>query len=201
MNIEEKPDKEIEIFWIGLKTSMYNFYKSINIPVLRPISSWSNNLNLLQEIKAYNEIQDYIRQYISLYAIDVIRFNGDNPYHFKILLTNIKRWNKITDKYSFNNSSNEYYNIMYLIIDLYKSLININNDKINSIFQQIEILLINKDFSTIIKYAINNNKPSILSKLSRFLDIKEEIKNIYDLTPPSNLSLKKLITYIQNNSK
>jgi hypothetical protein len=199
MNIE-KPDKAIEEFWLGFKTSMNNFYKSINIPILRPITSWSNNLNLLQAIAAYDEIQDNIRQYISLYAIDVIRFNDDNPYHFKILLTNIKRWNKLSDKYSFNNSTTEYYNIMYLIIDLYKSLMQVNDTKIKNIFKQIELLLINKDFSTIIKYAISNNKPNILTKLSRFLDIKQEIMQIYNIEIPKKISLKKLIIHINSTT-
>lgn len=200
MNIQAKPDKDIEDFWLGLKTSMYNFYKSINIPILRPIASWSNNLNLLQSIAAYDEIQDNIRQHISLYAIDVIRFNGNNLYHFKILLTNIKRWNKISDKYSFNNSSTEYYNIMYLIIDLYKSLMQVDDIKIKNIFQQIELLLINKDFTTIIKYAISNNKPNILTKLSGFIDIKKEITQIYGLSPPEKISLKKIIMLVNDNT-
>jgi hypothetical protein len=204
MNIQEKPDKDIEKFWFGLKNSIYNFYKSVNIPVLRPVESWSNNLNLLQSINEYNEIQKCIRQYISLFAIDIIRFSGSNKRHFKILLTNIKRWNKLSHLYSINNSSNdEYYNIMYLIIDLYKSIIDVDdNSNIKAIFQQIELLLINKDFSAIIKYSIQHNKPGILTKLTGYnIDVKKEIKKIYDIDIPAKISFKKLINNILDNTK
>jgi hypothetical protein len=204
MDIKEKPDKDIEEFWIGLKNSIYNFYKSVNIPTLRPVGSWSDNLNLLQSINEYDEIQKCIRQYISLFAIDIIRFSGKNKRHFKILLTNIKRWNKLSKQYSFNNSSTEeYYNIMYLIIDLYKSIIDVDdNSNIKYIFQQIELLLINKDFSTIIKYAIENNKPGILTKLTGYnIDVKEEIKKLYNIDIPAKISFKKLITNILDTNR
>jgi hypothetical protein len=209
----EKPDTEIESYWFGIKGSMYNFYKVNNLINIRPIDYWSSNLNLLQQIGKYDDIQYNIRQYISLYAIDVIRFNNGNNYHFKILLTNIKRWNKLTSKYSFNTilstskkeeinknntilNNNSYYNIMYLIIDLYKSLMDIDDKKIKNIFQQIELLLINKDFTQFIKYAIENNKPGLLIKLSKYIDVKKELFNIYDITIPPKMSFKKIINYI-----
>ena len=191
----ERPDKEIEAFWLGFKTSMYNFYDRKDI--CRPISVWSNNLNLLQQVQAYDEIQQNIREHISLYAIDVIRYNDINNRHFKILLTNIKRWNKISDRYSFlTNDTEKYYNIMYLIIDLYKTLMDCEDKNIKMMFSQVELLIINKDFSYFIKYSVENNKSSILDKLSKYIDIKKALKKLYDNEIPDNLSTKKIISLI-----
>lgn len=192
----ERPDKEIEDFWLGVKTSMYNFYDRKDI--CRPISEWSNQLNLLQQIQAYDEIQQNIREHISLYAIDVIRYNDINNRHFKILLTNIKRWNKISEKYSFlTNDTEKYYNIMYLIIDLYKTLMDCEDKNIKMMFSQVELLIINKDFSYFVKYSVENNKSSILDKLSKYIDIKKALKKLYDTEIPDNLSTKKIISLIK----
>ena len=51
-----------------------------------------------------------------------------------------------------------------------------------------------------IKYAISNNKPNILTKLSGFIDIKKEITQIYGLSPPAKISLKKLIMLVNENT-
>ena len=83
----EKPDFEIEQFWLGLKDSMINFY--FDKIIKRPIFNWSNKLNLLQKEEKYNEIEMNIRNYISLYGIDLMRKN--DSYHFGILKTNIKK--------------------------------------------------------------------------------------------------------------
>lgn len=197
----ERPDKDIEEFWLGIKTSMVNFYKSNfyknNFTCPRPIGEWSDELNMLQQIQDYDTIQQNIREHISLYALDVIRFNDNNNRHFKILLTNIKRWNKISEKYSFlSNNCNEYYNIVYLIIDLYKTLMDIEDINVKIIFSQVELLIINKDFSKLIKYSVENNKPSIIDKLSKYIDINIAIKKLYGKDIPNNLSTKKLISLI-----
>ena len=85
---------------------------------------------------------------------------------------------------------------MYLIIDLYKILSDCDDKDIKLLFSQVELLIINKNFIPFIKYAINNNKPSILSKLSKYIDINKNIENIYDINLPKNLSFKKLISFI-----
>ena len=52
--MELNVDYEIEHFWLGLKSSMINFYKNKNLN--RPIQLWSNHLNSLQEAKLYDKI-------------------------------------------------------------------------------------------------------------------------------------------------
>ena len=199
----ERPDKHIEEFWLGFKKSMYNFYKDKKI--VRPINIWSENLNMLKDLKDYNNIEKKIRDYISLYAIDIIRCKEIR--YFKIMLTNIKRWNKISEKFSLNNIDNNYYNIIFLIIDIYKTIIvsnshnnleDIDNIQVKTLFDDVELLIINKDFTKIIKYSIDNNKSSILDKINKYFDIKIIIKEIYDIDKlPNKISSKKLITLIK----
>ena len=58
---------------------MINFYSETKIN--RPLNLWSNNLNELQKEKQYNKIEENIRDYISLYAIDLIK--SMNKYQSK----------------------------------------------------------------------------------------------------------------------
>ena len=72
---------------------MNNFYNETNASICknlninRPINYWSDNLNNLQKNKDYQHIEINIRDYMSLYAIDLLRHNA--LYHIKILITNI----------------------------------------------------------------------------------------------------------------
>ena len=203
-----KPDAEIEEFWIGFKKSMNNFYTSTSnnhTQIQRDITKWSNKLNTFQELEMYEEIEKCIRDYISLYAIDVIRSPDINQQYFKLLVTNIKRWDKLSKKYNFNPNTNkqtsqhqtEYYSIMYLIIDLYKSVL--TDEKGRELFKDVELLLLNKDFTDIIKYAVTNNKPGILTKIGRYYNLPSLITNIYGIEFPSNrISAAKIINMVLN---
>lgn len=193
----EKPDKEAEEFWLGFKKSMYNFYKDKKIR--RNISEWSETLNKLSDLMDYDNLESKIRDYISLYAIDIIRCRENR--HFKIMITNIKRWNRISNKFKLNSINNEYYSIIYLIIDLYRSIINYDLDlECLYLFEDIELLLINKNFNKFIKFAIDNNKSGLLDKLGKYFQVKEIVKDIYDIESlPSKISNKKLIKLINDS--
>ena len=88
------PDYSIEEFWYGFKNSMYNFYTVTHIPP-RNIARWSENLNMLKVAKNYDQIENNIRNYMSLYALDVMKYEKNSGHHGNILNTNIKRWNNI----------------------------------------------------------------------------------------------------------
>jgi hypothetical protein len=185
--IYDKPDKYIEEYWIDFKKSMYNFYK--NHTISRNINKWSNILNYNQEIQNYDEIESKIRDYIFLYAIDVIK--SKNKYYFHILHTNIKRWNKISEKYKFDDCNNETHKIIFVLIDIYNKVINDNV----LLFEDIEIYILNRNFNDFIKYAIENNKPSILNELSKIINVKDIINDIYNIKC-GNISFIKLIKKI-----
>ena len=198
------PDAEIEEFWFNLKQSMSNFYNLyINS---RPIHKWSNNLNDLQSKKKYEIIEKHIRNYISLYGMDVIRQH--NHYHISILNTNIKRWNKLSNKYTFTNKEKTYYNIIFVLLDIYKTLI---KNKVNKgelmaqveLFSEFELFILYNDYGPLIKYAIKYNKTNIIDKLIEFDKesvINTLVENDYDLSNINinTISSKKLIEHIKN---
>lgn len=190
----EKPDFEIEQFWLGLKNSMINFY--INKIIKRPIKDWSNRLNLLQKQEKYNEIEMNIRNYISLYGIDLIRI--DDCYHFGILKTNIKRWNKISKQYGFNIKENKmYYNLIFLLIDIYDTLKKkLNKDEFYIFFSQIELLIMYEDFNYLIEICIKYKISSVLDKLNDYINIYNFISKKYNITFDNNYTGRKLMNYI-----
>lgn len=185
------PDYEVENFWLNFKDSMNNFYKASKIPN-RPIIQWSYELNILKSLKQYMEIEYNIKNYISLYAIDVMRINSE--YHYGILMTNINRWNAISEHFNYNSNKTKYHNIIFLLLDLYK--ISEKSEYLN-LFTMLELYIMYEDFTPFIRFAISNNKPSILDKISKYCDIYKKINTLYNVKI-DNLSGKKIICFINN---
>lgn len=192
------PDHHIEEFWLGFKQSMTNFYKATNMPT-RPITLWSDNLNLLQKEQNYDIIEKKIRDYISLYAIDVLRCQVN--YYFCILHTNIKRWNLISLKYNFLNNDGHYHNVVFMLIDIYYGITikgTHMDDVIKELFSMVEMYIINNDFTSLITYAIDNNKPSVIDKLNNYNDINNIIETKYNITLSPKTGGRKIISIIRN---
>ena len=189
-----KPDYYIEQFWLGLKDSMINFYdKKIT---KRPIIKWSNNLNKLQKEEQYEEIEKNIRNYISLYGIDLMRHK--DFYHLGILKTNIKRWNNISNHYGFNKEeTKKYYNIIFFLIDIYEKLYkNLSEDDFTEFSTEIELLIIYEDFSSLIDICIKYKLESIIDKLSNYVDVLKLLNTKYNLKLKYNISGRKLFKII-----
>jgi hypothetical protein len=191
--MSNKPDFLIEDFWLSFKKSMVNFYE--NKSYKRPIQFWSSELNRLQNKQKYELIENNIRNYISLYAIDLMKYN--NTYNTDILITNVKRWNKISKKYNFDKSDSMYHNIIFLLLDIYKILMFELDNKIKNLFSQVELFIIYQDFSTLIDYSIEKNKDSIIDKLNNFTKINNLIKEKYDIDIDQHTSGKKIIKLIK----
>jgi hypothetical protein len=97
---KKDPDYQIETFWYGLKNSMGKFYKNNGIRS-RDIDGWSRKLNDLKNKKSYKEIELSIKDFLKIYAMDVMKYNPNNNNSYAdILWTNIKRWKKITQKFN-----------------------------------------------------------------------------------------------------
>ena len=203
-------DYFIEQFWLDFKKSMTNFYTEINGSnkniISRPINYWSNKLNELQKNKEYNLIESNIRNYMSLYAIDLLRTFA--LYHMGILITNIKRWNTISNKKfemhyeSKLKSEPRFINIVFLLIDIFNTLTNKctkDNDELKLIFSMVELFIINEDLSSIIDYAVKHNKPSIIDNINLFESELNQIKTIkyiedkYNIQLSPKMSAKKFI--------
>ena len=195
------PDHHIEEFWLGFKQSMINFYKASNMPT-RPITMWSDNLNVLQKEQNYDMIERKIRDYISLYAIDVLRCQAN--YYFCILHTNIKRWNVISTKYNFLDENVHYHNVVFMLIDIYYGITikgTHMDDMIKELFSMVEMYIINNDFMPLITYAIDNNKPSVIDKLNHYSDITNVIKTKYNVELSPKTGGRKIITLIKTKTE
>lgn len=203
MNHEKPIDYDIENFWLGFKQSMINFYKKNTVILSRPIDKWCEELNKLQSQKKYIDIENSIIKKICLYAIDLLRCHDD--YNICILITNIKRWDKISIKYKFyrdiidyNNDNNHnntdtdinnYHikkkkryeekkacNFVIILVEIYNIILKKNiEDK--SVFDDIEIYLIFHNYMPLVNYAIKNNLHSILDKLFNY-DIEIYFKTL-----------------------
>ena len=197
------PDYHIEEFWLAFKTSMLNFYNQYTTTYnSRPIVFWSDTLNKLQKNKDYQHIETNIRDYMSLYAIDLLRYNAN--YHIGILISNIKRWNVISNR-RFDMCDIKYINIVFLLLDIYNILTNkcSTSDKETEIlFSMVEIYIIHEDFKIFIDYAINHNKPSIIDKINEYENQNNNnnsikyIETIYNIKLSPKMSAKKIFNQI-----
>jgi hypothetical protein len=195
------PDHNIEQYWLDFKQSMINFYNTHYMPP-RPYTVWSTNLNKLQQESKYDIIETSIRDYISLYAIDVLRFQSN--YHMGILVTNIKRWNELSTKYNFN-SPEKYVNMIFLLIDIYNTLTNkctFIDDDIKSLFSMIELYILYDNFNVLIDYSIMHKKQSMLDKIRLYcdqyfvFDMYGYIETKYNISINNNMSGKKILLLI-----
>jgi len=171
-------DYELEEFYTNFKQSMKNFYCEHSFK--RPLEEWSLKLNNLKKNNMYSDIQACIINIISLYAIDLMR-TGDS-YNSRILITNIKRFNRITIKNTILQKIDFNTNLVFLLLNIFTYLCKKKDDNINKLFNQIELYLIYEDFTDLIKYSIDNNCLSILDKLFNYSSsILEKAKKIYNI--------------------
>jgi hypothetical protein len=93
---------------------MINFYGE-NEKKKNEIQKMSEKLNKYKSEKNYSLIESSIKEYIAIYAINIMENEKNNEtHHSSILMTNIKRWKKISNKFHFENSeNNEYINILF----------------------------------------------------------------------------------------
>lgn len=193
------PDYQIELFWYGLKESMFNFYKAYRISAPH-INEWSIILNNLKKNKKYNEIESNIRDYISQYAFQLARQSNSN-YNDQILISNIKRWNKISNQYKFTSS--EKYNKIILLFYIYNEIKRDNTSNYFHIIKSIDYINTSNDFDSIIYYAVNFNKSKILEKLRLVPghNIVADIKRLYPdlLIQDENIKMNKLCVLIKRH--
>jgi hypothetical protein len=208
------PDFVIEEFWYGFKNSMINFYTTAHIPS-RNITRWSENLNILKVAKNYELIEINIRNYMSLYALDVMKYEKNSTYNGNILNTNIKRWNTISLNSKFTISEKP--NNILLLFDIFNSIKNkismlseqlkkeqlLSNPEetkqilnklieIFKYFEDIEVLIYFDDFDQLIKLSIEVTQIKILNTIRKIIGESKFVRKINELYP--NIVLDKNIT-------
>jgi hypothetical protein len=192
-------DHEIENFWLLFKQSMLNFYAIAEHRIMRrPIEKWSDTLNELQREKKYSDIEEAIHNYISLYAMDLIRCCSH--YHINILNTNIKRWNRVASNHKCLELAKEdhktYFNCVFMLLDICSMLLDQDNDDVVDLFSQYELYILNFDYKPLIKYAVEHNKVGMLDKLLKY-DYFGTL-NVLGVEHSVNYSAKKLMLMLKN---
>jgi hypothetical protein len=191
------PDYNIELFWYGFKQSMINFYNKQEY--YEHINMWSDILNILKKDKKYDIIELKIREYMSLYAFDLIKNNKVSYYHDDILISNIKRWNKISTNYNFNN--NIVYSKILIIFMMYLEIKKMNSYDFLESLEPIENILENNNFDKFIIFALKNNKVKLLELLKTIpnYNLIENIKKLYpNININYNLKISKLVNEIKD---
>jgi len=194
------PDYHIELFCYVFKTSMYNFYRAYRMNYTN-IQDWSNHLNRLKINKQYNDIEKYIRDYMSHYAFELAKQSKSN-YYDKILISNIKRWDKISHMYKFKSCQK--YNKIILLFYIYNE-IKQDSDIIDfNIIRNIDYTNETNYFDSIIHYAVVMNKSKILENLRLIpgYNVIENIKRLYPVLniQDYNIKMNKLCQMIKRYS-
>lgn len=173
------PDYEIELFWYGFKQAMINFYKSVDKPY-RFVDDWSSILNKFKLEKNYKEIESKIRDYITIYSFHLIKYSKSTSYHNdSILMTNIKRWNRISEKFNLVQSS-QHSTILTLFM-IYLEFKKLDRYDFLLALPSIDILIENNNFDEFLKFSLENDKPKILELLKDIqnYNIVEKINVLY----------------------
>lgn len=192
----EDPDYELELFWSTYKCSLENFYRSYK-QFKRPLRYWYDELNFYKKKCNYDIIQKKIFDYLTLHMIDVIK--SMDLYHSQILKTNFNRYIKLCEKIKFHNFVDEVIRLD-VIFRIYYSIVNKKDvsDIEIQIFSQIELFIFYNDFNLLIKYAIQNNKASILDNLIKIIDLHSLINDLYDINLPKLTKGKKILNLISS---
>ena len=192
-----KPDKDIEIFWYELKKMIANTFDN-NIPI--DIDLMSTKLNNLQSNQKYSEIESQIHKYIGTFCKLYI-INKCSLYNCNLLDTQIKRWNTISKKYPLftikdariiNESCCLFYiYVKYLSYDSNKDMENFFND-----------LSLDTEFNKelLINICIKHNYSYFLDKLSNCIDVVNIINSKYNTIIHKNTSGKKILNTLNNLS-
>jgi hypothetical protein len=203
------PDYLIEDFWLGFKISMTNFYNLVSKDY-QFITEWSKNLNFLKSEKRYSDIEFNIRNYISHYSFDLIKFSN-SIYYDEILITNIKRWNKISIQFNFDYSNEHSKVLLVFLINLELKKDPSNNPdficlyNFINFFDSIDSIITNTNFDYFIIYAFNNEKAKILEYLKNIpgYNLFDNIIRIYpfmNIKNINNTKFNKLCLFFRKNN-
>jgi hypothetical protein len=186
-----KPDKQIEYFWLTFKDSIVQYIGKQNA---QNISTFSEALNILQKENQYDtimlEISKYMKSNINTICKFIIR--SKQPAPILHLHTNITRWKNIDPSFQkviddsiliqflfvlsriIKKGSDKHVNVLDFVIDTY-TCGQLNVIKRKELFE----------------YAVKNNICSIVELLLPNIDLTEYFGE--DIYKYKNISTKKLI--------
>lgn len=176
------PDYQIEDFWYGLKNSMKKFYKTYNFKIDK-VDIWSKKLNEYKKNKEYSLIEATIKDCIANYAIDIMKNDIYTDYSYSnILMTNMKRWEKIANKFHFGNSQTN--KIIYSLFEAYNCIklkIDPQLFSILELFKDLDVLFLN-NFNHLIYLSFDLGQIKMLKTIEQIIGkqkVYDCIKNNY----------------------
>lgn len=188
-----KPDKDIEIFWYSLKSMVMNTFED-QPPI--DLDNYSQTLNKLQSKEKYLEIEKQIIEYISHICRIYVVYKC-SEYNCNLLHTQLKRWSNIAKKYDIFNSTNSHKThkdccifFIYLKYFRYDDSPEMN-DFFNKLSVDSEI-----DIENLVMICIKYNYIYFLDKLASFENIIEIINTKYDVIIHPKTSGKKILQTI-----
>jgi len=188
---QNDPDYHIEQFWYGFKQSMINFYSIVKQSDSH-IVSWSATLNLYKAEKNYIQIENCIRNYMTHYAFDLIQYST-STHNDDILITNIKRWNRISTGFNFITSV-QYSKIM-IVFMMYLELKNMKEFDFIKSLPPVKDMIEKNDFEQIILFSLKKEKTKLLDLLNKIPDYKllDTIRRLFpNLNCHENIKTSKL---------
>jgi hypothetical protein len=177
------PDYQIEDFWYGFKNSMKNFYKN-NVLKEYEIQIWSNKLNEYKKDKKYSLIEQQIKEYIIIYALDIMKYDKiNNRIHSSILATNIKRWNKLSNKFHFGDlEKNEEIIILFEAFNFIKCKLDKNLYPIIELFFDLDTIISN-DYYYLTILSLELGQVKMLDSIIKILGYVKIVKIINEVYP------------------
>lgn len=197
----ENPDREIEEFWLTFKDSSSEF---LTQEQKYEMDELSDKLNNFKRLKQYYQIESYIKNHLEIVGFRILEQN--NYYRANHLITNIKRWIKITDKLTWDNKScnkiSDLNNVFYCLLSIY---IGIHKKKIPAEGYRKEILDLiiqysrtkdDKIINELVNISIKNNIDGYIEKLRHIVDIEMYLKQGYD-EKILNMKGRKLLRFLE----
>ena len=168
----------MESFWKDVAQSMINFYQRYHMQMRRPVHLW-----LAQP--------QYIRAYLSLYALDVLRHQCN--YSMGILVSNLKRWKGLENNHiDIGIGIGGPHDIVFLLVDVYYVLTKgccvplAQDEETQHLFDTVELYLFDSNYlTTLVDYALKHKKQSVLERLCVYFnyhcmfDIYTYIESLY----------------------
>ena len=192
----DKPDKDIEIFWYGLKSMVMNTFND-QPPI--DLDSYSEILNNLQSKEKYLEIEKHILEYIS-HICRIYVIHKCSEYNCNLLHTQLKRWSNVAKKYDIFSSINSHKTnkecclfFIYLTYFKYDA-----SPEMNNFFNKLSVDS-DIDIEALIDISITYEYDYFLDKLASFQNITESINKKYNINMHHKTSGKKILQTIKKS--
>ena len=162
---------------------MKNFYKSNGLKN-KNIQLWSDKLNEYKKDKNYSLIEQSIKEYMTVYAIEIMKYDKfSDCFHSSILATNIKRWNKISNKFHFENlEKNKQIFILFEAFNCIKCKMDEKLYPILELFVDLNAMILS-DFSYLIVLSLELGQGKMLDCISKILGYKKLAQLINEQCP------------------